>query len=224
MEYNSLELKPLYPLVILDLDGTIINSQPSINTALRATLANFQLEIAEDKITLASFLGIRDLVEEISIQYQIQATEFNKKFREIFLDLIPTNTQMYPGMAELLKELSQICCLTLLTNKSKIFGEPTLKALDIAKYFQGVFFHEAFVEPKPSGKPVNAIVEQFGFAKNQTIMIGDTIKDVQAAKNALVNSCYVTYGYGDSQLNEIEQVGYDYKASSVEEIANIFRI
>ncbi len=224
MDYNSLELKPLYPLVIFDLDGTIINSQPSINRALRTTLEHYQLVLPEEQIQLASFLGIRDLVEEISANNQITAQEFNHRFKEIFLDLIPINTEMYPGMGELLKDLSEICCLTLLTNKSKIFGVPTLETLGIGKYFQGVFFHESFTEPKPSAQPVNSIIDQFGFSKGQTLVIGDTIKDLQAAKNALVSSCYVTYGYGDSQLTEIEKIGYDYKATNVEEIADIFRV
>lgn len=224
MDYNSLELKPLYPLVIFDLDGTIINSQPSINRALRATLENFKLVVPEDQIVLASFLGIRDLVEDIAANNQVTASEFNQKFKDIFLDLIPTSTEMYPGMGELLRDLSKICCVTLLTNKSKTFGVPTLEALGIRDYFHGVFFHESFKEPKPSAQPVNSIIDQFGFSKNQTLVIGDTIKDIQSAKNALVSSCYVTYGYGKSQVAEIEAVGYQYKANSVLDIAKIFAV
>ncbi|MGH8600905.1 MAG: HAD-IA family hydrolase, partial [Burkholderiales bacterium] len=101
---------------------------------------------------------------------------------------------LFPGAANAIADLAQRgFLLGVATGKSRRGLDRALAATGLRTYFDATrCADEGFTKPHPG--MLMALMDQLGVAPEQTLMIGDTIHDLQMACNARVGCLAVTYG------------------------------
>ncbi len=105
------------------------------------------------------------------------------------------NTCAYPSVPETLAQLSHIP-MAVLTNKPERISVRILKSLGLAKYFRAIYGGNSFESKKPDPFGANKILQEFGIAADEAVLVGDSEVDVQTARNAGTRAAAVNYGFG----------------------------
>lgn len=190
--------------VLLDLDGTLIDTAPDIAAAMNATLGGLgcePLEVAH----VRSFIGegIAVLVRR-SLAARMDAGEVERKLPAAVADFerhyFATNgrfSTLYAGVAEGLHEMRalgwRIGCVT---NKLVRFAEPLLASFALLESIEVVVGGDSTPAKKPDPAPVLEACRRLGVAPADSVLIGDSQHDVNAAHAAGVAFLAVPYGYG----------------------------
>ncbi len=186
---------------IFDLDGTLVDSLPGITTSLNAALT------AHDQPT-HSACAVRGFIgdgAEMLVRRALMTNEEDlfarvlASFRAHYAEHWPAGTVPYVGIPHLLEELhSRGDCLAVLSNKPHAFTEQMVDAL-----FPGRFDHALGQRPGIAHKPDPAGLQEIlalpGWPKGQSVMIGDSVIDLQTARAAQIPSIAVTWGYHDRE-------------------------
>lgn len=181
-------------LLILDLDGTLVDTKDDITFSLNKTLRHYSLEPVKAEVVAAHVgTGITPLLKERTPAH-LFATVM-ETFEQTYLEHIADATRLFPGWDEVFAACSSKR-LYILTNKIQIFTDALIDALDMKRHFVTAYGREAFAERKPSPMPVINIMKQEETAPERTLMVGDMPADLQSGKNAGAKTCAALFGYG----------------------------
>jgi phosphoglycolate phosphatase len=191
-------------LLIFDLDGTLVDSELDLANSVNATLEKIGRKPLSVEL-IASYVGqgvtvliSRALGANATEELVDQATEmFLKHYRAHMLD----NTATYPGVREALADLDGRK-MAVLTNKPVNFSRDMLVGLGLAECFLRIYGGNSFENKKPDPIGLFRLMEETQVAASRTLMIGDSISDVLAGRNAGVWTCGVNYGFGAPTLDE----------------------
>src|SRR5262245_23616309 len=164
------------PVLIFDLDGTLVDSKKDLTSSVNHVRHRFDLPtLTEDEI--ARFIGDGALMlirralagkaSEENVQIGLQT--FLAYYRAHMLD----QTMLYPGVRETLEQLRD-CKLAVLTNKPVHFSCAMLDGLGIYRYFSVVYGGNSFQRKKPDPVGVYQIVSDTKGFLEKTWMIGDS--------------------------------------------------
>jgi phosphoglycolate phosphatase len=195
-------------LVIFDLDGTLIDSKKDIVNAVNSTRAHLNLQPLSND-TVASYIGngapvlIRRVLGQEATEDQVkEALEF---FIEYYRDHALDYTRLYQGVESALARLQSAgVALAVLTNKPVRISRMIVEGLGIGIRFGQVYGGNSFDFKKPNPIGIERLMEEFGAARDRTMMVGDSCVDILTARNAQVKSCGVTYGFQPDTLHEPE--------------------
>jgi phosphoglycolate phosphatase len=191
-------------LLVFDLDGTLVDSELDLANSVNATLEKIGRKPLSVEL-IASYIGqgvtvliSRSLGAGASEELVEQATEiFLNHYREHMLD----NTATYPGVREALAELDGRK-MAVLTNKPVRFSREMLKGLGLAERFLQIYGGNSFENKKPDPIGLHRLMEETNVPATRTLMIGDSVSDVMAGRNAGAWTCGVNYGFGAPTLDE----------------------
>ncbi len=184
--------------LIFDLDGTLIDSKRDLIRSVNAMLVEMgRGELHEDTISGYIGHGAPQLVARalgngaVSEEHE-RALKF---FLGYYEDHKMDSTRAYSGVEEALEELRGFS-MAVLTNKPVRVSGRILEGLGLAKYFRVVYGGNSFETKKPDPLGARKILEEFGVAAGEAILIGDSEVDVQTARNAGMFAATVNYGFG----------------------------
>ena len=107
---------------------------------------------------------------------------------------------VYPGVLEGLQHMRKSGWrLACLTNKPLAFAQGLLKAKGLDVYFEHVFGGDSFARKKPDPLPLLQTCKVLGTLPQNTLMVGDSSNDAQAAHAAGCPVVLVTYGYNHGE-------------------------
>ena len=187
-------------LVCLDLDGTLMDSVPDIANAVDAFLAEFKAPLAGEALvrTWIGF-GSTKLIEQALAWAKLDASKMEEAYG-IFLKHyhghLVDGTTLYPNVSALLKAFKHNGVpVALVTNKPSGFIKPMLDHFGLTEQFGWLLGGDTLEEKKPSALPLLHCSESIEALPERCLMIGDSITDFKAAKNAGFKCALVTYGY-----------------------------
>ncbi len=141
------------------------------------------------------------------------------KFLEIYQDNICTGTVLFPGVQELLDRLESAgTAWGIVTNKPEYLTIELVERLGLSKSVGCIVGGDTLPERKPSPTPIYHACKLTNVLPSKSIYIGDSIRDIQAAQAAGMDSIGVTYGY-IVPSDDPYHWGADYVVDSVPEIA-----
>ncbi|MEA5122785.1 phosphoglycolate phosphatase [Xanthomonas floridensis] len=188
-----------YPLVIFDLDGTLVDSAPNIAEALNATLQELGMQQFSEA-TIRGWIGegvhvlLATALREAGGTHDAD-TEMPVMMRHYEACLLH-NPQLYSGVGEALTGLREAgATLALCTNKPSRFIAPLLEHLGIASQFSSVLGGDSLAQRKPDPSPLLQLARQFQRTPQQCLMVGDSATDAAAARAAAMPLAMVRYGY-----------------------------
>lgn len=186
-------------LLIFDLDGTLIDSKKDLTISTNAVRQHFGMTPLDEE-TVGSYVGNgaavllrRALGPDVPEPLIGEALQYFLKFyRTHALE----HTHLYAGMREALDELAaQGHTLGVLTNKPGKISVDIVAALGLGNKFSRVYGGDMLPAKKPDPAGILALMQESGAPATETVMIGDSSVDVQAARNAGVSSCGVLWGF-----------------------------
>ncbi|RUM74711.1 MAG: phosphoglycolate phosphatase [Sulfurovum sp.] len=192
-------------LLIFDLDGTLIHSALdlaiSVNLMLEKLGENpFKEEIIHGWVgNGAHTLVWRALSGKKEVDTTLDKSYLSDALA-LFLKLYEKNlcvaTKPYPHVKETLTSLkSKGYRLSLVSNKPFQFIEPILKKLALDGFFEIILGGDSLEKKKPDSLPLLYVCNTLGIDITQSVMIGDSKNDIQAANACQMDSIAVTYGY-----------------------------
>ena len=183
------------PVILFDLDGTIIDSTEAILDGFRVAFERFGGVVPSDELikneighTLENMfltLGVaNDRVDEHVHAYKMH-------YRVISCE----KTILLEGAREAVEKASEFATLGVVTTKTGEYSTILLEHMGLMKYFEVLIGREHVEFPKPHAEPILKALMKLEHDKSKTWMIGDTCMDIDSAKNADIESIAVTSGY-----------------------------
>ena len=211
------------PLLIFDLDGTLIDSAKDLHNAMNEMLARHNRP-SVDLATLTSHIGdgLTKLVHDFFPEHDIQSPENTAKVDE-FLHLysekyLTHDTCLYAGVEKFLQIYKGP--FALVTNKSIA---PTKKILKHFKLDQlnwvDVIGGDSLAERKPSALPLLAVMNKAGYPPEKTWMIGDGRPDMKSALAAGCKKVAAHYGY--SKPEELSVFSPEFHLNQFSDLENL---
>lgn len=190
-------------MVLIDVDGTLVDSVPDLAYCVDEMMK--QLDMAphgESKVRNWVGNGVERLVRRALIG-QLDGEPDEVLFQRaypIFLELYAENTSerscLYPGVEQGLDYLQSAGYkLGCVTNKAEQFTLPILKDLGVLDRFGIVISGDTLAEKKPHPMPLLHAAEFFGVEPGNSLMVGDSVSDVKAARAAGFQIICMSYGY-----------------------------
>lgn len=194
------------PLLIFDLDGTLIDSRLDLANAVNATRAETGKPPLEHSLVY-SYVGngapvlIRKAMGPEASEAEVKdALRF---FLDYYRDHAVDATGLYPGVRESLDRLYAAGMqLAVLTNKPVRISEAIMKHFGLDSMLIRIYGGNSFEQKKPHPVGIDTLRAETGVGAEQTWMVGDSIVDMQTARNAGVLACGVTYGFQPETLRE----------------------
>ncbi|MCK7575974.1 MAG: phosphoglycolate phosphatase [Chromatiales bacterium] len=208
-------------MILIDLDGTLIDSVPDLAYCVDAMMARLGRP-TRGEAAVRNWVGngIERLVRRALIgrlDGEPDETDYQRAY-PIFLELYAENTfnrsQLYPGVREGLEFLrSSGYPLGCVTNKAARFTEPLLQHLGIYDFFGIVISGDTLPRKKPDPLPLIHAAGHFGVKPEESLMIGDSVSDVNAARAAGFRIICTSYGYNH---------GFDIRESNPDAVIDSF--
>ena len=196
-------------LVLLDLDGTLVDSAPAILSALRAACASCGVTPLVPLDTALIGPPLRAMIERlVGEKGSPIIARLEQAFRDTYDLTGYRDTVSYPLLHDALRRLRATeHSLALVTNKRRV---PTLKILDLfdlTPEFDAVYTVDSFPPDRLSKSQLvaRALVELPGTALSRTVMVGDTREDQTASVANSIGFIAVTYGYGFSPSDQVAE-------------------
>ena len=204
---------------IIDLDGTMVDTLGDFEVALNRALADLDLPPASRALVEKTIgKGSEHLIRSV-LTHQLQLPEVTGlanvctsrnadmlyepawlRYQHHYLRCNGQHSVVYPGVLDALDALKQAgVTLACLTNKPLSFAKPLLAAKGLDGFFTQVFGGDSFERKKPDPLPILKTCEALGAEVGNTLMVGDSSNDAQAAHDAGCPVVLVTYGYNHGQ-------------------------
>ncbi|MBR5307374.1 MAG: HAD family hydrolase [Clostridia bacterium] len=214
---------PKFKCAIFDLDGTLLYTLKSINTAINETLrlCGYPEHPLENTVNLVNF-GTVDLVRR-ALPEDKRTDEEIARVHELYLPRLKKHasvgTMPYDGISEVCKKLKESgVTVCVMSNKS----DGATKACIDTYFEKGLFDVVRGSVPgeylKPDAKFTEEVVKEAGAKKEDCVLIGDSIVDLRTAKNADCPCIWVSWGYAKKETLDIEP---QYIADKPEDILSV---
>lgn len=191
----------LYQTVLIDLDGTLVDSAPGIVSSIAHTLREIGQPVPEMK-DLLRWVG-PPLTESFAVRAGLSEPEIEhalKVYRAHYLDVGAYDSKLFDGMAGLLVGLKEAgATVALATSKPLTPASVMLHHFTLSHYFDVV---AAAWDDETRGRKDQVIedalaeLREKGHSTESIIMVGDRIHDVEGAAAHGIETIMVRWGYG----------------------------
>ena len=208
-------------LVILDLDGTLLNTIGDLAACCNHMLRQRGLgEHSYDDYCHFVGNGVTRLVER-ALPEHLRTPEYIASARKDFVDYyynnIDKHSVVYDGVVELLEKLTKAGAILAVASNKFHSGTNRLIETFFGKFeFAAIYGNRDGFPLKPDKAIVELIMEQCGAPAENTYMVGDSAVDIQTARGAGIHSIGVTWGFRPRQ--ELEESGAEYIVDNTDDL------
>jgi len=195
--------------VLFDLDGTLLDTVADIALALNRMMVEYGCKaLAEVDVRRMIGRGSPILIERAAASQGriIDATTqaaMTERFFHYYGELEESNedsARPYAGAAESLRTLHDAGLRTaVVTNKQHRFAGALLSRLGLAHWVDAVVGGDTCARRKPDPQPLLFACESLRVPPSASLMVGDSVNDVQAARAAGIPIVCVSYGYNEGR-------------------------
>ncbi len=206
--------------VLLDLDGTLIDSRPGIAASALATLRTLGHH-PDDTLDITPFIGppLQDMLHALLLAHgDDRVDQAVLAYRQHYGDIGLYGSEPYPGIGDALHEMRRAGLrIYLATSKREVFARRILKHLEFAGYFDGI--HGSVPSGDLDHKPelLAHILSEHDIDASHGVMVGDRRHDIAGAHAVKMRGLGVLWGYGSR--DELEAAGADGLVRSTADLA-----
>ncbi|BBP03116.1 phosphoglycolate phosphatase, bacterial [Sulfuriferula plumbiphila] len=200
--------------VVIDLDGTLLDTAPDLAHAAELMMAELGLPPVP-LATIKTYIGngVARLVKRVltgSMDAEPDATLFARAYpiyQKHYGAHVSLHSRPFPGVVEGLQALRamglHVACIT---NKAEVFTLPLLRDTGLLDYFELVLSGDTLPKRKPDPLPLLHACRHFDVEPGELLLIGDSLNDTQAARAAGSPVFCVPYGYNRGRpVAELDQ-------------------
>jgi phosphoglycolate phosphatase len=193
-------------LIMFDMDGTLIDSGLAITNTINYVRENLDLKRLDKDYILEKVNDPHINSAEFFYGTKEFTAQQTKLFEEYYNKHCLTDLLLYDGIAELINDLKSDFTLAVATNANSAYAKKMLDHVGIGSHFSTILGYDSVTKPKPHPEMVNMILDKHNILNNNAQMIGDSHKDILAAKGAGVDSVLVNWGFSNHEEGAIETV------------------
>ena len=185
--------------VLFDLDGTLADTAPDLAFALNTLLAengkeSLHLDVLRPVVSLGGVAMLR-----LAFEIDENNAEFNglkERFLQLYHDNIAKYTVLFAGMEKLLAQLeARQIPWGIVTNKSTWLTQALMQELQLAQRTPCIVCGDTVEHAKPHPAPMLHACKLLECAAEQTLYIGDALRDIEAGNRAQMTTLIANYGY-----------------------------
>lgn len=214
-------------MVLIDLDGTLVDTVPDLACAVDVMMQELGMpQRGEPRVRQWIGNGAERLVRRAlvnAVDGEPDEDLFRRAypiFMRAYEENVCAHSRPYPGVMEGLAFLKAAGYrLGCVTNKPARFTEPLLQALGLFDDFALVISGDALPRQKPDPAPLLHAARFFEVQSERSLMVGDSINDVRAARAAGFGVVCVSYGYNHG--HDIREAGPDAVIDSLAELQDL---
>lgn len=196
------------PIIVFDLDGTLVDSAPDLLDSLNFCLSQEGLKtFAPDDIRRLVGMGGRIMIERALAFQNIKPDETHVEqllatFLRHYAENMPGKTQFFAGADASLDALSKAGYkLAVCTNKHEKLARRLLEGMGEAGRFATIVGGDTFTYHKPDARHILSTIERAGCSPEKALMVGDSQADILAAQSADIPVIAVDFGYTDKPVS-----------------------
>lgn len=205
---------------IFDVDGTLA----STNDLIFASFNHVAEKYLNKKLSNEEIIALFGPTEDVILKDWMN--ENYDEARKDYFDFYETQhhlmADVFPGIKEALSIVKEKNVpLGIFTGKGRDSANITLKAIGVLDHFDLVITGDDVADHKPSPEGIFKFINTFGLNAGNILMIGDSVFDVTAAKEAGVKSCLVLWD--NYAMEKYSNVKADYIFTSVEKFITFLK-
>ena len=201
----------LKPIVVFDLDGTLVDTAPDLLDSLNHSLGASGVTVV-DAARFRVYVGHggRVMIERaFAAQNRSLALEEHDRLYTLFLEHyganMPGKSLPYPGAISAIERFCEAGFLiAICTNKTEEFSQKLIEMLGMRRFFAAICGQDTFAFRKPDPRHLTATIEMAGGDPGRALMVGDSRTDIDTAKAAGIPVVAVDFGYTDRHVREFE--------------------
>jgi phosphoglycolate phosphatase len=185
--------------LLLDLDGTLVDTVPDIRAALNRLMEKRGLApFSQQETALMIGDGVRVLVgRAFAARGTTPDSEALADFNRDYGAHVADASQPFPGVPEFLRQAAAAgWTMAICTNKPESAARALLQTLGMLPLIRAIGGGDSFPVRKPDPRHLLATLHAAGGEPGRAVMVGDHANDVAAAHGAGVKAVFVTWGYG----------------------------
>ena len=213
-------------LFIFDLDGTLVDSRADLVTSLNLALARLgHLRLSPELIGGFVGEGVDMLIERAlrastgrdpsSAEIQKMVQIYMNEYEGHLLD----ETCLRDNGMETLNAISG-AELAVVTNKPEVFSRRVLDGLGIGNMFSVILGGDSVERRKPEPDALLKAMELCRAEPGETVMIGDSLTDIEAGKAANTITCAILGGFRPDE--ELLSSGCDFLIKNLKQLTDYF--
>ena len=197
--------------IVFDLDGTLVDTAPDLIETLNFTLAQNGLStVPFDEARPMIGGGARGMIERALAAdgrdcSPASVDRLYEPFVAHYAEHIADRSQAFPHAEAALDHLAAAGHrLAVCTNKLERLSKRLLEKLNMAARFAAICGQDTFGVAKPDPRPLLETVRRAGGEVGASVMIGDSITDIRAARAAGMPVIAVDFGYTDAPVASLD--------------------
>jgi phosphoglycolate phosphatase len=187
------------PLIVFDLDGTILDSRQDLAESANEVLESLGARpLAVDRVAAMIGEGARVLMRRALAASGLdpETPDALSRFLAVYDRRLLGHTRPYDDIDVVLRSAATQAQLAVLTNKPAAPTTRLLDAFGFGQLFSFVVGGDAKFPRKPDPASLNYLMMTAGTTREDTLLVGDSMTDVLTARAAAVPICLAWYGYG----------------------------
>jgi phosphoglycolate phosphatase len=199
------------PIVVFDLDGTLVDTAPDLVATLNVIFAREGLppvayDAARNMVGGGARLMIeRGLAAEARRRPPAEVDRLVADFIEHYAADIADHSRPFPDLERALDDLAaEGCRFAVCTNKLEWLSVRLLDALGLTHRFEAVCGADTFGVQKPRPEPLWRTIERLQGQFGDAVMVGDSGNDINTARAAGISVVAVDFGYSETPIHELK--------------------
>jgi phosphoglycolate phosphatase len=195
--------------ILLDLDGTLVDSRPGIAASCEAALRALG-HAPDPSFDVTPLIGppLPQVIARLLQRYgddRVEAgvTAYRAHYGEIGLH----QAVIYPGITDALPLLSARARCFVVTSKRSVYARRIVDSLGLSGWFRRVYGTEPDGSLDDKADLIAAVLRAEALDPDDTVMVGDRLHDIEGAHANAVRAIGVLWGYGSRA--ELEAAGAD---------------
>ena len=185
--------------VLLDLDGTLVDTAPDLVGVLNTLLAARQrppipFALGRNEVSNGALGLIRLGFGDTASAQQIE--RLRREFLEIYTADVCVESRLFNGLEDILSKLDERGTgWGIVTNKPHAMTEPLLEALGLIHRPGCVVSGDRLPQRKPHPAPLQLGAQELGVSAQRCVYVGDASRDIDAGRAAGMATIAAAYGY-----------------------------
>ncbi len=223
------DIPPPFEAILFDLDGTLIEFKFRIREAHQAMIEYIR-NLGYDVSRIGDHTKTQDVIDDVKRQWDELAHTDARSFELVrnglfrildeFESSAALDSRPFPGSLETIRSVRQVKIFAgLVTNSGRRAVQTILNAHGFTPYLSSIVTRNEMSRLKPSPVGLLAAIAQLGVEPERSLYVGDSILDIEAAREARMSCAAVTTGLYDQDT--LRKFKPDFVLRSIEELKSI---
>ena len=188
--------------IFFDFDGTLADTSEGIVRCTQATLQAMGLPASTpERIKATIGLPLGQCFARGTDTPPERVDEACATYRRLFGDIAVPCIVLFPGVKEGLARLhAEGLRLAICTSRSSASLHTLIRMLEVEPYFCALTNNEDVTHPKPAPDLALLLLARLGAQPEESLVVGDTVFDLQMGRGAACHTCGVTWGNQDRAM------------------------